>query len=142
MDYLTTHEVRYGDVDRFGHVNHLRLLEFFESARNPFFRDLADAEQQPCLLDIQGFVVAHLNADVHESVDAPARIVQVRTSVQRLGTSSATLHYELWHESMLCVTATSVLVFLADGKKNPLSEERRAFLSRYALSPAAPAIEA
>ena len=30
MSYVTNHEVRFSDFDTFGHINHLRLLEFFE----------------------------------------------------------------------------------------------------------------
>ncbi len=101
MAYTTRHEVRYGDLDRFGHVNHLRLLESFESARNPFFREMAEFENLPCVLDTADFVVARLDATFHQAVDADAQTVEVRTSVERLGQSSATLRYELWHEETM-----------------------------------------
>src|SRR6266436_3426989 len=136
MAYTTTHEVRYGDIDRFGHVNHLRLLEFFESARNPFFRQMAEFEHLPCVLDTAGFVVAHLDAAFHEAVDSGAEVVEVRTSVERLGQFSVTLRYELWYESSLRVTATTVLVFIDEGRKEAMGAERRAFLSQYVIEPA------
>jgi acyl-CoA thioester hydrolase len=131
MAYTTTHEVRYGDIDRFGHVNHLRLLEFFESARSPFFRQMAEFEHLPCVLDTAGFVVAHLEAAFHDAVDSGAQVVEVRTSVERVGRSSVTLRYELWHESSLRVTAKAVLVFINEGRKEAMGDERRAFLSQY-----------
>ena len=135
MTYTTTHEVRYGDIDRFGHVNHLRLLEFFESARNPFFRDMADFEKLPCVLDTAGFVVVRLDATFYQAVDAYASTVEVRTSVERLGESSATLRYELWHESSLRVSATTVLVFVSDGRRDAMAPVRREYLSRYLSEP-------
>lgn len=131
MAYITEHEVRYGDIDRFGHINHLRLLEFFESARNPFFREMAEFERLPCVLDTAGFVVAHIDATFQQAVDADAQAAEVRTFVERLGGSSATFRYELWHESSLRVTARTVLVFVAEGQREEMSPKRRQFLSRH-----------
>lgn len=136
MVYTTTHEVRYSDADRFGHVNHLRLLEFFESARNPFFREMAEFESLPSVLDTASFVVAHIDATFHQAVHAGAVAVEVRTQVQRLGSSSVTMRYELWHAGVLRVTATTVLVFVRDGSKDPILPRRREFLSRYAAAAA------
>ncbi|BEP13876.1 hypothetical protein acdb102_21870 [Acidothermaceae bacterium B102] len=131
MIYTTTHEVRYGDIDRFGHVNHIKLLEFFESARNPFFRDMADFEGLPNVLDVAGFVVVQLKATFHRPVDKLAIAVEVRTSVERLGDSSVTMRYELWHDTALRVTATTVLVFVANGKGDPMSPLRREYMLRH-----------
>jgi acyl-CoA thioester hydrolase len=135
VQYTTRHEVRYSDADRFGHVNHLRLLEFFESSRNPFFNDLAAADGQPCLLDTQGFMVAHLVADFHAAIPATARTIEVRTAITRLGASSLTLRYELWYEQTCIVTASTVLVFVRDGTKEPISDSQREFFSTYVLPP-------
>src|SRR3954471_5133226 len=119
MTYVTAHEVRFGDVDRFGHVNHLSLLEFFECARNPFFADLAVHEDLPNLVATAGFVIAHLDTTFHSAVDADAGEVEVSASVERVGNTSVTLRYELWHEGVLRVTCTTVLVFVTpDGKQS------------------------
>lgn len=131
MQYSTNHEVRFGDVDRFGHVNHLSLLEFFESSRNPFLREMAEFAGEPCVLDTGGFVVALLEATFHSAVGPDASSVEVRTSVDRVGTSSATLRYELWNESTLSVSATTVLVFVTDGVKVPISGPGRDFFLKY-----------
>jgi acyl-CoA thioester hydrolase len=131
VTYTTTHEVRYSDIDRFGHINHLRLLEFFESARNPFFREMAEYERLPNVVDIAGFVVVHINATFHQAVDADAVTVEVRTSVERLGESSVTMRYELWYAAAQCLSASTVLVFLANSRPQPMSAARREFLSSH-----------
>lgn len=131
MHYSTTHEVRFGDVDRFGHINHLSLLEFFESSRNPFLRAMAETTEEPCVLDTGGFVVVLVAANFHSPVDSRADSVEVRTSVERIGNSSVTLDYELWHEAALRVSATTVLVFVSNGAKEPISDAGRAFLMQY-----------
>jgi acyl-CoA thioester hydrolase len=131
MRYVTTHEVRFSDVDRFGHVNHVRLLEFFETARNPFFRRLAEVERRPCVLDTAGFVIADLSVQFRHAVPAGTPEVEVRASVDRVGRSSMTLRYELWGDDTLFVEATTVLVFVHNGRSDPIDDTRREFLIRY-----------
>jgi acyl-CoA thioester hydrolase len=132
MQYVTTHQVRFSDVDRFGHLNHVRLLEFFETARNPYFRHLAEVEQRPCVLDTAGFVIADLSVQFRHAVPAGTPEVEVRASVDRVGRSSITLRYELWNDDTLFVEATTVLVFVANGRSDPIDGTRRKFLCRYA----------
>ena len=132
MYFKTMHDVRYSDVDRFGHVNHLRLLEFFELSRNPFLAELAHADGSPNVLERNGFRVVRLSVEFEAPLGMRAQSVEVHTAVSKLGTSSVTLNYELWHAGRRCVQAECVLVFVNDHEKpEPMSAKRREFFSSY-----------
>jgi acyl-CoA thioester hydrolase len=132
MYFKSVHEVRYSDIDYFGHVNHLRLLEFFQTSRNPFLAELARADGAPNVLERNGFRLVRLTVDFRAPVGPQVRSVEVRTSAASLGNSSVTLSYELWCEDRCCVESESVLVFVnEDEKPEPMSAARRRFFTRY-----------
>ena len=136
--FRSRHEVRFADVDVFGHVNHLQLLGYLETARTPFFAALADAEGQPNVLRTGGFVVASLSAEYLASVALGTDVVEVHTRVSRLGTTSVALAYELWAGPDKALTASTTIVFVdTSHRPQPMTPPRREFLAQFEPTPAA-----
>ena len=124
-------QVRWDDLDAFGHVNNATYLTFIQEARSDFFwfsRQRAGVE--PLLADM---VVARAEVDFIEPIYHGGTEIDVAIAVVRLGTSSFELHYELSSDGVLHATGRTVQVAVSMETKRsrPLSEEERAFLTQY-----------
>lgn len=83
-------EVRWGDLDAFGHVNNAAFLVYAQEARVAWLSSLGtrlrDAEMMP--------VVAAVNCNFRRQLGWPARIA-VELSVARVGNSSITIAHRI-----------------------------------------------
>lgn len=109
MDAAFEHEVdvRYRDLDTFGHVNNVVYGTYCEQAR------VAYVEEVLGLDDIGEFsaVVVSLNIDFRSSV-TEMTTVDVGVAVSRLGESSFTMTYELRQDGDLVAEAETTQVFV------------------------------
>lgn len=80
-------QLRFSDVDRFGHVNNSVYFSLFDMSKEKYFMEVVgpDALQQICI------VVANVNANFLAPIYFPDEIV-IQTAVIRLGNKSFTLH--------------------------------------------------
>jgi acyl-CoA thioester hydrolase len=117
-----TVDVRYNDLDTFGHVNNAVYGTYCEEARVAYINEVLGIE------DIDQFpaVVASLEIDFRSSVTEPTS-VDVRVWVTRLGNSSMTMAYELEHDGRLVAEAETTIVAIdpATRETRPLPEEWR-----------------
>ena len=117
-------QLRWGDSDVFGHVNHARVLGLLEDAR------LAMAGPGPGA----GIILARLEIDylrqVHYRV---SEHLTVSSTITRLGRSSIGMRQELTQDGEVALRADMVLVsfdYAADAA-SPLTEQQRAHWSQW-----------
>jgi acyl-CoA thioester hydrolase len=84
------HDVRWGDMDAFSHVNNARYLDYLQEARIAWLDGLGEA----WVTEQSGPVVASIQIDYRKPIEYPARVV-VDTWCERLGNRSMTLLHRL-----------------------------------------------
>ncbi|QLG63619.1 acyl-CoA thioesterase [Halorarum salinum] len=126
MTFETTVQPRYRDLDPMGHVNNAVYATYLEHARTAFFReavgrDLADAN----------VALASLSIEFRRSIDRLGEVT-VELAVVDLGTTSATLSYDLRLDGETAATAESVQVALDDeGAPTPIPADVREAFERH-----------
>jgi acyl-CoA thioester hydrolase len=120
-------EIRWRDVDAFGHVNNAVYATYLEECRDEWLeRGLADEEA------LGDFVVARLAIDFRRELRLEDDVVVVRCGLARLGTSSITTQETIVAGDKLAAEAEAVLVARnrdRDGSR-PLTDVERAALGR------------
>ena len=122
------HEVqlRWGDADAYGHVNHARALGPLEDAR------LAMAAGSPGTAEGRepDIILARLEVDYLRQLRYRlGERLCVRSRVLRLGTKSLTVRQELEQDGEVAIRAEAVLVLFdfATDSSRPLTEAERAY---------------
>ena len=99
-------EVRWRDLDSFGHVNHVVFLTYLEEARDEW---LGRALENPD--DVWGYVVARVEIDYRRELTLEDDVVVARCSLERLGTKSVTTReWILTGDGEVSAEAKAVLV--------------------------------
>ncbi|MCL8384279.1 MULTISPECIES: acyl-CoA thioesterase [Xanthobacter] len=119
-------QTRWNDVDRYGHMNNVVYLEYFDSALN---RALIGAGA----LDFAGTgpigIVAKVGCDYFSEVSYPDE-VEVGVRIERIGSSSLTWGFGLFRSGAPLTAAVGrtihVYVDRASRRPQPLSPELRA----------------
>ena len=101
-------QVRWSDMDPFGHVNNVAYLTYLEEARVDML--FVHAAQSGGEALAGGVVVAEHQIRYRAPLVFRPEPVRVETWVSHLGNSSFTLDYEVRDDEMLFATARSVLV--------------------------------
>jgi acyl-CoA thioester hydrolase len=118
--------LRWRDMDMLGHLNQAVYHELLEEGRGALLASLGDVEGFP-------FVLARVELDYRHEVRHADGHVDVRTFVQRIGTTSITVGQELTlPDGTVAASGTSVLVAWDGGARTsrPLSDAERAALAR------------
>ena len=118
-------KLRYNDTDRQGHINNAVYATFFETGRVSFVE--AAREQ---VAGVGGeFVVARVVIDFRAELHYPG-IVDIGTSVRRIGRSSIVLAHAVFKDRVCAATGESVLVQLdtATRRSAPLAATMVAWL--------------
>ena len=117
-------EIRWRDVDAYGHVNNAVYLNYLEEAR--------DAWVQSVLGPVSGttwdFVLARVEIDFRAELTQDDRAVIVRCSLDRIGRSSIWTREEVRKEDgSVSAEARSVVVARdpETGRSRPLTEPER-----------------
>ena len=131
MHHHRTLQIRWDDLDAFGHVNNAAYLTFAQEARSDFFwfsRKRAGVD--PILADM---VVARAEVDFIEPIYEGGTEIDVSISVSRIGTASFDLVYELSSGDLLHARAKTVQVAVSmDTKRSrPITDLEREFLLQY-----------
>ena len=120
--YVYRLQVRFGDLDALGHVNHAKYLTYVEQARTMYALEVLGVD----VPDALRFVIATLRCDFLAPL-AFAEIVDVGWRLTRLGRSSLHFEYELVAGGRAVGRGDTVVVW-ADpraGRAIPLPDELR-----------------
>ena len=131
MKYLNKQFVRWDDIDAFGHVNNAKYLVFAQEARFHWsFVQFEGKDEQPSIVEM---VVARAEVDFIESIYEGGRFVDVHLWVDKIGTSSFGMVYEISDNGVLFarVKSVQVMVSLETKKSRPLNDAEREFLNQY-----------
>jgi acyl-CoA thioesterase FadM len=77
-------EIRWRDLDAFGHVNHIVFLTYLEEVRDEW---LGSVLADPAL--VWGYVIARVEIDYRRELTLEDDVIVARCSLERLGTKSA-----------------------------------------------------
>jgi acyl-CoA thioester hydrolase len=117
-------EIRWRDLDAFGHVNHVVFLTYLEEARDEW---LGLTLGDPAL--VWGFVIARVEVDYRRELTLQDDEVVARCALARVGTSSlGTRETITTATGELVAEAAAVLVArdVDSGRSRPLSDAERA----------------
>jgi len=127
--------VRWDDLDAFGHVNNATYLTYAQEARSDFFwfSRVRDG-LTPILSDM---VVGRTEVDYLIPIFEGSFDLDVSIWVTKIGTASFALEYELTSKNGLHARVKTVQVAVTDAKNKsrPLNDAERLFLSQYLEEP-------
>jgi acyl-CoA thioester hydrolase len=120
MRYQSKQYVRWDDLDAFGHVNNAVYLTYAQEARFAWS-------------GILEMVVARAEVDFIAPIYDGDTFLDIELWVSAIGNSSFTMTYELKMKGALVarVKTVQVTVDMSTKKSNPISDEQRAFLTKY-----------
>ena len=121
-------QVRWSDMDVYGHVNNARFLTLYEEARVAFM--FAGGRERGLTSFEEGIVIARHEVDYLRPVDY-ADPVRIELWVEELRASRFVLAYELFDKDAVASRARSVCVpfDLDKGRPRRLSDAERHFLT-------------
>lgn len=131
MRHIYPLQVRWGDLDAFGHVNNATYLVYIQEARVDFTIYARQRKNQaPILFDM---VVARAEVDYVAPIYEGGGNAHVELWVHRIGTSSFGLAYEIHVDGHAVAKARTVQVTVDMHSKSsrPLSESEKEFLQEY-----------
>ena len=120
-------EIRWSDLDAYGHVYHAVYLGYLEEARDEWLDRLFGLDGR-----VWDYVVARVAIDYRGELRHEDREAIARCRVERVGNSSVTTREEvLGPDGRLAAEAEVVLVARdpVSGRSRPLSEEERRALT-------------
>ena len=124
-------EVRWSDLDEYGHVNNVMFMEYLQEARVSFIADTLGVGDED-----RGAVVARMQIDYRAQMRYRAEPYLVRASVSHVGRSSfvieATIVDSAREGATVYATSRATLVAFnpAKGASRPLEDDEREALSR------------
>ena len=113
-------QLRWSDPDSLGHVNHARALSLLEDARLAVLADVPGGPPDLILARLEVDYLRQLYYRVGERLT-------VRSSVDRLGTSSVILRQELAQDGQVAIRALAVCVHFDFGTdtSRPMTDAER-----------------
>jgi len=103
--YVTHCQIRWSDMDAFGHVNNARYLTLFEEARTDLVARVAGREGLTGLMT--GVVVARHEIDYLRPIDYQPDPVRIDTWIVLVRNASFTVAYEMFDHDGGAVVARS-----------------------------------
>lgn len=100
-------EVSSRDTDALGHVNNTVLPEWFEIARNPFYK-IFNPEMN-LNTKIWNIIMVHIEIDYINQIFF-GMDVEIKTFVEEIGTTSCTVYQEAWQNNNMVARARVILV--------------------------------
>ncbi len=128
MEHAKEIEIRWSDLDVYGHVNHVVFLTYLEEARDEW---LGAALGDPSL--VWSFVVARVEIDYRRELTLADDVVVATCGPERIGTSSVvTREAVATRGGEVAAAAKAVLVARDEqtGRSRPLAESERAAFER------------
>ena len=119
---------RVSDMDGYGHLNAIRIGQFYEDARAAFYGVAFDG------LDRGRQLVAQITTRFLAEGFWPGAL-SVGSAISAIGTSSFVMSQGLFQNGRCLGLCETVMVNTADGASAPLPPDLRARLARMALAP-------
>ena len=131
MEHEKEIEVRWRDLDSYGHVNHVVFLTYMEEARDEWLaRSLGDPDK------IWDYVVARVAVDYRRELTLDDDVVVARCRLAGIGNSSIrTFEQVVTRSGEVAAEAEAVLVARdrETGRSRPLTGGERAALERVSV---------
>ncbi|MFL5767349.1 MAG: acyl-CoA thioesterase [Actinomycetota bacterium] len=119
-------EIRWRDMDAYGHVNNAVYLTYLEWARDEWIQGVLGS-----VTDTWDFVLAHVEIDFRSELTQDDEEVTVRCGLDRVGTSSIRTREEIRkRDGTLSAEAAAVIVprDKESGRSRPLTDPERKLL--------------
>jgi acyl-CoA thioester hydrolase len=119
-------EIRWRDMDAYGHVNNAVYLTYLEWARDEWIQGVLGS-----VTDTWDFVLAHVEIDYRNELTQDDGEVVVSCSLDRLGTSSIRTREEVRKRDGTLSAEAAAVIVPRDGKaggSRPLSDRERKLL--------------
>ena len=111
-------DVRFSDLDAFGHVNNARFITYFEEARVKYFDEIVTV---PVYWAKQGLILARIECDFRDAIKHGDELTAY-TRCSRIGNKSFDLDYLIEKKSKegkISIASTGMSVLVAyDYEKN------------------------
>jgi acyl-CoA thioester hydrolase len=116
--------VRWGDMDRLGHVNNARFFSYDEDGRIAYFDSLLNQDER--FWKDYGIILASIGCDFIAQLRYPATL-EIGTRITRMGRSSlGTQSVMFWNERPVAVVKGVVVWFDYQNQKSlPIPEAAR-----------------
>jgi len=128
MEHEKEIEIRWRDLDVYGHVNHVVFLTYLEEARDEWLGlTLGDPTR------VWSYVVARIEIDYRRELRLEDDVVLARCALERIGTSSiVTRERVATRAGDVAAEAQAVLVARDEdtGRSRPLQDDERAAFER------------
>lgn len=114
-------DVRFSDLDAFGHVNNARFLTYFEEARIKYFDEIVTV---PVYWSKQGLILARIECDFRNAIKHGDELTTY-TRCSKIGNKSFNLDYIIERKTKegvtnIASTGMSVLVAFDYEKNKPM----------------------
>jgi acyl-CoA thioester hydrolase len=129
--HVTPIEVRFRDLDAFGHVNNGVFFTYIETARIRYLVDVGVRSPQKGWNDL-AFILAHINCDFRRPIFYDQR-VEVGSRIVEIKQSSMRLAHRIEADGELAAEGDGVLVHYdyATQSSMPISAEMRAKIAAF-----------
>ncbi len=127
-------QVRFSDVDRFGHVNNAVYLSYLELARLRIFQDESLGRSVEQLAgEGAGIVIAYQEIAYRAPIEADVPTIDVAAWVSRVGRSSFDVAYSVRiGEREYAIASTSIVVVnVASGRPLALNDRAKEILKHF-----------
>ena len=106
--YVLPVEVRFIDLDAFGHVNHAIILSYVETVRIRYLVDLGIRSPRSGWNDLP-FILAHIECDFRKPIFY-GQAVEIGSRLAEIKRSSLRLEYRIEADGELAAEARDILV--------------------------------
>jgi acyl-CoA thioester hydrolase len=120
-------EIRWRDLDAYGHVNNAVYLTYLEEVRDEWLERTLGSDES-----VWDYVIARVAIDFRRELTQGDDEVVARCTLARVGNSSLTTREELFVSGQVAAEAEAVLVARdrESGRARPLVERERLALAR------------
>ena len=102
-------ELRWGDCDQLGHINNVYYLEYAQEARLRFFQQWEDLGAA-----VGAVVMRRVELDFDRSLMYSAGVVNVETSILKVGNSSFTMRQRILDREGVLYASMNVVIVAVD----------------------------
>jgi acyl-CoA thioester hydrolase len=124
------HDIAWGDMDAFGHVNNARYFAYFEMARVSWLRTFVDIQGNSFGSNTTGPVIKSANIEYLKPIVFPATI-NICLTTSNIRRSGFTIEYTIKQDNIIHARGGTIIVWvdLATGKPIALPELIKSNLS-------------
>ena len=130
--FFTPTPTRWGDCDRFGHINNVQFVRYYESGRLDYFQRVLNLDSLP---DAQNsLIIADLYVTFLRQINHPCAL-EVGTRISRLGNSSFDFEAAIFapgdDAALSTANATCVWFNFRDNHSTPIPAAERDIIKQF-----------